>query len=469
MFAGIDRVRGARPPRRWLARLAEPGHDLGHPLTGQPVEHADIVVIGGGSAGAAAAAFLAQGGREVVLLERAPLDKAGARWCTAVPGWCFSDARLARPREHELLGPEHETMHLIAGWGPERVIVTGQDVLEVDMRLLVARLQELAACGGADLRGGVAVTGVGPDGTVHTSSGELKASVVIDASGQSGVRRGTPRGDLCTAVQEVRENLDPAAARAWQEQHELGPHDIACFSGVSGGFSIVNVRISDDEVAVLTGTLPADGALPARTLQDRFISGLPFVGPVRFGGARAIPVRRPDTRLVNGAIVRLGDAAGQVYAAHGSGVGAHLVAARQLSDTLLEGGTLTDFDARWQRRWGGELAASDLFCRFSRSLGDGELSRLVAAGLLHPDLVRPSLEQREPHISPRLLAHIMRAAAREPMLAARLLPLIGQMAAARGAYRVRPDRPLRSERWPRLVQGITGRQADHRGLSDLER
>jgi hypothetical protein len=39
-------------------------------------------------------------------------------------------------------------MHLIAGYGPERVLIEAPDLLEVDMRRLVARLQgEVRAAG----------------------------------------------------------------------------------------------------------------------------------------------------------------------------------------------------------------------------------------------------------------------------------------------------------------------------------
>lgn len=374
----------------------------------------DVVVLGAGSAGAAAAHSLARRGLSVLALERKPLDAAGARWCNAVPGWCFDASDVPRPTAPEARGGP--PIHLVAGWGPERVRIAGQDVLEVDMRHLVARLQRLATEAGATLRGGVTVRGVVGD-VVHTDAGAFRARWIVDASGLHGVerRRAVDRRDLCVASQQVRTLADPEAGRAWFARHGAAPGEILCFTGVAGGYAIVNVRLhGDDEVAILTGSLPGLGHPSGVTLMERFVADHPWIGPVRFGGARAIPVSAPKARLHEGRIAFLGDAAVQVFAAHGSGVGAQLVAARLLAETFAAGGTPADYSRAWWARYGPDLRASARFQLASRHLSTDALGRLMRAGVMAPDMVRGPLEQRPPRITPAALAAIGAGVARDP-------------------------------------------------------
>src|SRR5687768_10240773 len=118
---------------------------------------------------------------KVLCVERRPLEEAGARWVNGVPGWMFDASEIPRPRGDELIGTGHP-FHLVAGYGPERVVLRDLDLLEVDMRLLVARLQQMARDAGAELRGGVRVRKF--DGTrLDTADGEIRAKHYVDASG----------------------------------------------------------------------------------------------------------------------------------------------------------------------------------------------------------------------------------------------------------------------------------------------
>jgi menaquinone-9 beta-reductase len=103
----------------------------------------DVVIVGAGTAGAAAAALLAERGLRVVCLEQRALDEAGARWVNGVPEWTFDESGIEPPRGEELRGRGH-AFHIVSGWGPQRVVLREQELLEVDMRLLVARLQQRA-------------------------------------------------------------------------------------------------------------------------------------------------------------------------------------------------------------------------------------------------------------------------------------------------------------------------------------
>ncbi|TNF25778.1 MAG: FAD-dependent oxidoreductase, partial [Deltaproteobacteria bacterium] len=375
---------------------------------------ADVIIIGAGTAGAATALQCARRGLRVIVLERRPLDRAGAHWHNGVPAWSFDAAGIARPVAPELAGAGH-AFHLVAGWGPTRVVVEDHDVLEVDMGLLVARLQREARAAGAVLVDDVRVVGC-DGGHLDTTAGPFDARWIVDASGFGGVglipAARVQRDDICTATQRVYGVSDVPAAQAWFRERGVEPGDTLCHTSVAGGFSIVNLRLHGDELAILTGTIPSDEIPSGRALLEDFVGALPWLGARRSGGSSPIPLRRPYDHLASERVALIGDAACQVFAAHGSGISAQLVASRILAEALADGEGPLGYQRRWQRRWGGLFAAYDLFRRFSERLDADALERLMRVGVMRPDAVREGMAQRWPRLGPRRLAAIARAAAR---------------------------------------------------------
>lgn len=427
---------------------------------GEPV---DLVIVGAGTAGAAAAAFCAGAGMRVVCLERASLDVAGARWVNGVPAWAFTEAGLALPAGDELRGADSD-FHLVAGWGPRRLVIRQHGGLEVDMRHLVARLHHLARDRGASLIGHTAVRGVehtgGSTSELHTDRGVIRSRWIVDASGLAGAgllpRPQVAPWDLCSAAQQVHRVRDMSAARGFFEGHGVGPGEILCFTGIAGGFSILSARYESDEVSLLTGSITADGWPSGKRVLDDFLARESWIGEPIFGGARAIPLRRPHDRLTDGRVALLGDAACQVYPAHGSGIGAGLIAARFLADALRDGRGLHGYAVAWQRALGGKLAMSDLFRRFSQGLGPGDVEALIASGLLDEDLARAGLSQQTPRLGPAALVGKARALVRQPSLARALAGTIARMLAVRGLYAVYPRDPRRIPAWSRAVERVYG-------------
>jgi menaquinone-9 beta-reductase len=423
----------------------------------------DVAVVGAGTAGAAAAAFCAAAGLDTLCVDRGPLDGAGAHWVNGVPGWAFDRAGLARPTGAEHRGGDLP-FHLVAGWGPARIVIEDHGVLEVDMRHLVARLQTLARQRGARLVADTAVHGVDGD-RLETSRGSVRARWIVDAAGLAGPRLlGQPSvapRHLCAAAQQVRAITDRAGAAAFFAAHRVPPGQVLCFAGVAGGFSILNVRAEGDHVSLLTGSVPSDGHPSGKAILETFAREQAWIGAPLFGGARAIPLRRPFDRLTDGRVALLGDAAAQVFPAHGSGIAAGILAARTLADTLGTGGSLHDYAATWQRTWGGLLASYDLFRRFSQGLSVAELTRMMERGLLDPALARFGMMQRPPRL-PGLATLPGKAAAlaREPALAARLLDVAARMVAVRALYARYPRDPRRLGTWSRQVARIFGEAAD---------
>ncbi|MBA2664183.1 MAG: FAD-binding protein [Bradymonadaceae bacterium] len=422
------------------------------------IMRADVVVVGAGSAGSAAALLCARRGLSVLCLDRRPIEQAGARWVNGVPGWMFDWAGIGRPGVPELLSAG-EPFHMFAGWGPERLVVREHDVLEVDMRQLVSRLQGEGEAAGVRFLGEVQVYRF--DGKwLHTSLGAIGARFVVDASGLVGAgllgRPGIEREHLCVAAQEVRAIREPGAARDYFASHKVPIGDTACFTGVEGGFSVLNLKVHAGTVSILTGSIPALGHRSGRRMLDDFVREQPWVGERIFGGSLAIPLRRPFERIADGKVALLGDAACQVFSAHGSGVGAGLVAARLLADALATGKGTHGYALSWQRRWGGLLAAYDLFRRFSQTVSVDELAAMFDHGFVDMATALEGLEQRMPGVDPALIAGKLRAGMRNVAIAARLAPVVARMMLVRLLYRQFPARPELVPKWSRQVRRLFG-------------
>jgi flavin-dependent dehydrogenase len=417
---------------------------------------ADAVVVGAGSSGAAAAALLAERGMRVICVERRPLERAGAAWVNGVPRAAFAEAGIALPGDTGESDGRPAPFHLVASGG--RALVPEHDVIDIDMRKLVARLQVRAAAAGVDLRGEVTVRGR-DGGRLETSAGTIDAHWIIDASGLAGARLldqpKVDRDDLCAAAQEVREIIDRDAARAFFDHHRVRPGEVLGLIGVAGGYSVLNVRLRNDGLlGILTGSIPALGFPSGKAILDDFVAQHAWVGPRVFGGSGPISLRRPHDRLADDRVALIGDAGCQVFPAHGSGVGAGMIAARMLADTLAAGGTPRDYEVAWQRRHGGLFAFFDVFRRWNQTIDDATLSRVMHLGLLDTDTLRAGIDQVLPRPSLRALASKVQVLARNPALARTLAAAGARGVAVRALYARYPRRAEAVPTWARAVDWL---------------
>jgi flavin-dependent dehydrogenase len=175
-----------------------------------------------------------------------------------------------------------------------------------------------------------------------------------------------------------------------------------------------------------------------------------WIGERIFGGAAAIPLRRPYTRQSAPGLALLGDAGAQVFSAHGSGIAIGLRAAKLLAQTIIaaprsrlgDGDVLHRYAAGFHRDHGAILDGYDVVRRLSQSLEKRESEALIAAGLITPSSARAALAQALPPLSPRELPAIVRGFARAPRLAAKLglaLARLPLLAAHASAYPDAPD------------------------------
>lgn len=365
------------------------------------VRDVDLLIVGAGTAGATAALHAARAGLRVVCLEARGLDAAGARWVNDVPHDLLREHGLPDPGGDHLYG-HPAPFHMLAGFGPTGITIRFNDVAAMDMRALVRLLHDGAREAGATLLGDTIVRTIedGSPAFVRTTGDTFRARFVVDASGLAG-RRLLPTepvrpADLCAAAQAVFEVRDPAGARAFFARHGGEPGETLAFLGLEGGYSVINVRLRGDEVAVLTGSIPALGHRSGVDMLRGFVAREPWIGDKRFGGSRAIPLvlsRKPfatrDRALV-------GDAAGQVFPAHGSGIAAGMDAGRMAAAAIAGPGDLRAYERAWRARYGAVFRSYDVLRRVTQTLSADETRALMTSGLVSEDSLRAGLEQRPP-------------------------------------------------------------------------
>jgi flavin-dependent dehydrogenase len=450
---------------------------------------ADAVVVGSGTAGLGAALQLARRGLDVVVVERRDVGQGGARWDNAVLAWQFARAGLAPPAGDEVRTGTGRT-HLYGPGDVGPVTVVGSPTLHADMRRLNDRLLALGRDAGVwcwerardlavDERDGrvVALELTAAEPGAEPVPVRFEASLFVDASGRTGALRSqvgalspwcprVPADVLCTASQFSHDVADRAGAERFLAERSAEPGDGVTWVGLDGGFSALAVGVSADldEVSVLTGAVAGGPWGSGRTIRDRFLADHPWIGAARYGGDGLIPLRRPYARLGGGGVALVGDAACQVFPAHGSGIGIGLVAGAVLAESV--GGfedpgsdaALWAYQTAFHREHGGTLAAYDAFRRLSSRIGGEGVRRMFTSGLFSPEQARSGLDQRWAVPDPAQTRAALRAYRADPGLAAMMVPGLARAGVAAklgGAAPVEPDLPA-LRRWDRRVAALVG-------------
>lgn len=450
------------------------------------VTSTDVVVVGAGTAGAGVALQFARRGRRVVLLEQRSADAAGARWDNGVLARHFELADIDPPEPPECV--ERGTTVMV---GPDGTSFTlpHNPVLDTDMRALGARLIDGALAHGAEVidhvrdvqveqRGG-RVRGVRCS-TVGGGDVRIDAALVVDAGGRRGpVRRQVPLleqwcpevspAGLCSAAQYAHHVADRGGAAAFLDRHGAAPGDTVSFLGFAGGFSLLSIAVSADldTTSVLTGTLGTREWGTGPSLMSLARSQHRWIGEPDFGGAGLIPLRRPYARFTAPGVALVGDAAGQMFPAHGSGIGISLVAGAMLAEATTTADDLGDETALWryqagfQRTHGGTLAAYDVVRRLSTRLGTAGVAEMFRSGLVGADSTMAGLRQEWWSPPPTELPRLAVGLVARPTLAARVLPALARASAAHRVYAQYPEVPDEAalRRWSRRTETLLGRGA----------
>jgi flavin-dependent dehydrogenase len=448
----------------------------------------DALILGAGTAGTAAALSLARIGKRVIVVESRALDDAGARWVNGVPLWMFDSASVDRPRKPELR--EGGRFLVQAHGGKERIVIDPSPAQPVDIRHLGARLRDLAGEAGVSFVDHCAIKEHGLDhgGRLRSllferrgESFECEATLFVDASGlNAALRRRVPRlsvdtprvepYDLCSAAQYVMEVRAPAAAAAFLASEKLEAGDTLCTLGEDGGFSTANISVEPEagEAELLTGSIANGEHASGERIVSRLCARYPWLGERRFGGAGAIPLRRPYDRLGAAGLALVGNAACQVFPAHGSGTGIGMIAGRLLARAVATHADIGSDSALWayqalfHRRYGGLLAFYDLVRRHAQSLDASAIAGLLRDRLINRQSQYAALDQRIPSPAGRELIAMLPGLGRRAREAIGLARALGPGPTLVAHYARYPERPdeLSLRRWSRRGAWLRGDRAD---------
>jgi flavin-dependent dehydrogenase len=447
----------------------------------------DVVVVGAGTAGANAAHQLARRGRRVLLVERRPADAGGAQWHNGVLDRQFAEAGLAPPTGDERAAAG-VTVHIRARDPRTGPTIVDAPPVRAHMGLLGRRLRELATGSGVEVVDRVQHIDAQVDGAGRLRSVVLRredgadvtvaASLFVDAAGRTGVLRRhapalapwcptVPGGELCSAA-DVEHHVDDAAgAERFLARHGAEPGDTVTVVGVSGGFSTASVAVAADlgHVGILVGCLASGAYGTAPQLLADLLRREPWIGGSIASGAGVIPLRRPYARLTAPGLALVGDAACQVFPAHGSGIGIGLMAGTMLAEAvegLDDPGDERQLWARYQApfvaRHGADLLAYDAMRRGSTRLGSDGVDALITSGVGDEATLRAGLDQR--WAVPEAAAAMRSGGrlARHPRLAAVMVPTLARAQALRlHAARYPATLDLAAlERWERRTTRLLG-------------
>ena len=370
----------------------------------------DVAVVGGGPAGALTAMLLANRGRAVVLLERAP------QWRWRACGVFASPASVAalrsigfREPELELLARPVEAMRVESPGGASfRLTYEGSGALEdsavgFDRSTLDPLLLDRARSAGAEVRLGATVEQLALSGdrarlTISGDASELIARVVVGADGlRSVVAR--------AASVDRRSPLGPRAALTFHLIDAWGDRDARMVVVDDGYVGIAPVPGGRVNVGIVLGRswferLRREGgravahAICASVFPDGAASAEALRPLDRVAGVT--PLGHAVARRAGAAWLLVGDAAGFLDPFTGEGLHRAIVSAGLAAATIdavlagRAGGRLEDYD----RAMRAGFATKDLVSRIVQGfLGQPGLFEYAARRLAARERVRATMGQ----------------------------------------------------------------------------
>jgi flavin-dependent dehydrogenase len=279
----------------------------------------------------------------------------------------------------------------------------------------------------------------------------VTADLFVDAAGRAGLlRRHSPdltpwcapvRGDdLCSASDVEHRIADPAGAERFLARHGAQLGDAVTIVGVNGGFSTVAVMVAPDlsHVGILVGCLANGRYGTGPQMLADLCRREPWIGGPIVTGSGVIPLRRPYARITAPGLALVGDAACQVFPAHGSGIGVGLIAGSMLAEGVADLADPGDPRGLWARyqapffaRMGADLLGYDALRRGTTRLGSDGVDELVTSGVADASVYRAGLDQRWATVPARDGARSAARLARHPRLATVLVPSLARAQALR--------------------------------------
>lgn len=338
-------------------------------------ERVDVLVVGAGPAGCTAAEHAAAAGAEVLIVERRPTVGVPVRCGEFIPSITEVGAIFPEAEGIETLFDIPDGLislhtHKIRIYSPRsRPYEIDFDGFTVDRDRFDQHLAAKAERAGARLRTGCRMLRI-KGNEVLVNGGSVQAEVIIGADG--------PRSRVASCVGLPRSmHLCPAVTS--QVEGDFEPVAEMYFGNVApGGYAWVLPKKNGANVGV--------GVSP-RFARDKLVHYLRgFTDHMGFEIAdlhgKEVPMSGPVPRTVEGDVLIVGDAAGQVMAVNGGGIPLALICGRVAgivaSDHVANGTPLAEYENRWRRMVGGPLQTAVRSSRLA-SLCWGSSTRLEVA------------------------------------------------------------------------------------------
>jgi digeranylgeranylglycerophospholipid reductase len=322
-------------------------------------EDRQVVVVGAGPAGSTAARFAAEGGAEVLLVDRMPVVGNPVQCAGFLP----SEDELAEmlpdvPNQEELFPVDNRyvlttTYETVIVTPKGRRIVLPFEGRTIDRAEWDPHLVDLAVKAGAEFRPSTrAVEFKG--GVLGTDRGDLVPGVLIAADG--------PNSRMRTSLGLPDPKLIAPALNSPSKVLHTGSVEMHFCPEAPGAYAWV-IPSGHGRAHVGLGTDPRRKGRDIKDDLAAFASRVGAeLGPVTGG---FVPSAGPRRRTIQGNAMLVGDAAGHVMASNGGGVPIALAAGRVAGQVAAEvvrrDGDVRDYQRRWRRQVGDVLATAARF------------------------------------------------------------------------------------------------------------
>jgi len=436
----------------------------------------DVIIVGAGTAGLYSAYLLSSLGFSTCVIEQKPIEKLYKVTGDAIGKHhveqhnidvsdivenYYRGALVYSPREDISLRVPGEGYALdISGWSRKLLkMATSKGAEILDATTFIKPIVE-----GETIRGVVVKR---RDGTIS----ELRSSIVVDASGATGVVRTRlpwtnipiteplrPE-DASYAYREVVEVRDvpenPDHIRIYLNQ-EVAPGGYWWYFPKRGNVVNVGLGIWGRHVKE-RGLNPADHyrryILKRRELEGRRV--------INSGGG-IVPTRRPLDTLVWNNIVAVGDAALTVNPIHGGGLGPALLSAKLAVEAVADAWERGDLSARglWSynlkyiEAYGKKQAKLDIFRLALQHMSNDEIQKGLEAGIVtENEVLILSSEGRELSVFDKV-KKLLRLRKVPLSLARKLILAFTYMRRIEKLYEEYPENPEGLENWSRRVRKL---------------
>lgn len=306
----------------------------------------DVLVVGSGPSGSTTARFAAEGGANVMFIERRPEVGVPVRCGEFMPGISeitdmfptLTDAESLFDVPDSLRCRDIEGIMLVDPKGKNTLL--DFDGYTTDRDLFDQHFAKLAVDAGAVLERNCMFKGI-ENGVAITDKGEIEYKVIIGADGP---------GSRVARSLGLKKNMNPYPAVTAQVKGDFEPYTYMYFGDVApGAYSWIIPKNGRANVGVGFSPKFSNGNL--HEYFDRFAELRGFKEWSKLEG-KYVPSEGPIPQTVSGNGMVVGDAAGQVISVNGGGIPLALIAGRicgrVAAANVKDGTPLMDYDRQWR-------------------------------------------------------------------------------------------------------------------------